>query len=60
MSYTEKIHKYTVTTRIGEHVNSRTAYTGTFPQLRQHVAAVDKRWHDTFGFPLNVTFEQVA
>lgn len=60
MTYVEKIHKYTVTTKINGQVNSRTAYTGTFPQLKQHVTAVGKRWHDTFGFPLVVTFDQVA
>lgn len=60
MSYAEKIHKYTVTTKIGDHENSRTSYTGTYPQLKQHVTAVGKRWHSTFGFPLVVTFDQVA
>ena len=59
-TYVERVHKYAVTTAIKGAPGRTTYYTGTFPQLKQHVSAVSKRWHDTYGFPIAVDFEQVS
>jgi hypothetical protein len=58
--YVEKVHKYAVKAAITGAPARTTYYSGTFPQLKQHVSAVSKRWHETYGFPIGVTFEQVA
>jgi hypothetical protein len=60
MSYVEKQHRYLVSTSVNGGEFGKSIYTGTFPQVQQHVAAERARWQRQFGFPAEIVYGQVS